>query len=74
MAPLSKHAIWSVPSSFPVEGAAALGFRHAFYYVQRACNDAVSDLLLCQGGAMCHCVAAKLVGSRFTKDRDVRNK
>ena len=53
--------IGSVRSSFPVDGAAALGFQQAFFEVHRARNDAASDLLLFQGGVMCHCVIANLV-------------
>ena len=62
----------SARSSFPVDGAAALGFRQAFFEVHQVCNDAASDLLLCQGGVICQCVIAKLVISRFPKDRDIR--
>ena len=54
-----------VIESFPVDGAAALGFRQVFFEVHRAWNNAASDLLLCQRGVMFHCMLANLVVSRL---------
>ena len=67
--------IGSVRSGYPIEGAAALGFRYAFFAVHRAWSEAASDLLWCEpfeGGVLCHYVIAKLVISRFPKVGDLQ--
>ena len=64
--------IGSVRSSYPVEGAAALGFRQSLFAVHRACSFAASDLILFQGVCCAILCSNQMVISRLPKERDIR--